>query len=227
MASPTSLRTRRRASPEKNISRGDPGRDVLIVYDDLTTTRARLPRISLLLRRTRPARGVPGDIFYIHSPPRAGDAPLRRARRRIAHRAADHRTEAQRTSRPTSRPTDLDHRWADLHSLRRCSRLGVLPPSTWVNRLLPRRRQSARRGAAATTRSRAISSWPYAQFKKQGVRPVRRAPGRGHANEHRARAADSSVPESSQVLADLSVPNRLPSTGIDSGALRQVHRSIG
>ena len=45
----------------------DQGKDVLIIYDDLSKHALAYPAISLLLRRPPGREAYPGDVFYLHS----------------------------------------------------------------------------------------------------------------------------------------------------------------
>ncbi|NUM25809.1 MAG: F0F1 ATP synthase subunit alpha [Candidatus Buchananbacteria bacterium] len=45
----------------------DNGKDVLVIYDDLTKQAAAYRQVSLLLRRPPGREAFPGDIFYLHS----------------------------------------------------------------------------------------------------------------------------------------------------------------
>ena len=72
----------------------DNGEHALVVYDDLSKQAESYRQLSLLLRRPPGREAYPGDVFYLHSRLLERAAKLsERARRRLAHRAADHRDQ--------------------------------------------------------------------------------------------------------------------------------------
>ena len=131
------------------------GRDVLIVYDDLTHHARAYRELSLLLRRPPGREAFPGDIFYIHS----------RLLERATHLRDDLgggsltalpiiETEAQNISAyiPTNLISITD---GQIYLRRRCSNWAFFPPSTSAS---PFRASAARRNGRPTERWRAISS---------------------------------------------------------------------
>jgi F-type H+-transporting ATPase subunit alpha len=57
------------------------GRDVLIIYDDLTKHAAAYRQMSLLLRRPPGREAYPGDVFYLHSRLLERSASMRSAKK--------------------------------------------------------------------------------------------------------------------------------------------------
>ena len=91
------------------------GEHALVVYDDLSKQAEAYRQLSLLLRRPPGREAYPGDVFYLHSRLLERAAKLvRRARRRLAHRAAGHRDQGRRRLGLHPDQRDLDHRRPDL-----------------------------------------------------------------------------------------------------------------
>jgi len=131
------------------------GRDVLIVYDNLTQHAEAYRELSLLLRRPPGREAFPGDIFYIHS------RMLERATHLSKERGGGSltalpiiETEAQDISAyiPTNLISITD---GQIYLSPSLFELGVLPRWMWAN---PFRAWVARPNGRLTARSRATSS---------------------------------------------------------------------
>ena len=161
------------------------GKDVLIVYDDLTKHAQSYREMSLLLRRPPGREAYPGDVFYLHS--------------RLLERAAklsDDMGGGSMTALPGDRNTggrffrihphqrDLDYRRSDLPDA-----ATLLPRNPACRRYRPlgfsRRRCSPNqgdevRGRSAQTRARAVS-------RPRGICEALERPRQGDAESTDAR----------------------------------------
>ena len=197
------------------------GRDVLIVYDDLTHHARAYRELSLLLRRPPGREAFPGDIFYIHS--------------RLLERATHLRkelgggsltalpiieTEAQDISAyiPTNLISITD---GQIYLSPSLFELGVLPAvdvGKSVSRVGGKAQRAAYRAVAGDLKL------AYAQFEElETFCPLRRPPGRRHAQEHRARTADPRLPQAAGIRAGVRARADRRPPGADREAVR--HRS--
>jgi F-type H+-transporting ATPase subunit alpha len=78
----------------------DQGRDVVIVYDDLTNHANAYRHVSLLLKRPPGREAYPGDIFYLHSRllERSSNVFLKHTGKGFIHASAEEYTIAKSTS---------------------------------------------------------------------------------------------------------------------------------
>ena len=155
----------------KPASKDNPGRAVLCVYDDLSKQAVAYRQMSLTLRRPPGREAYPGDVFYLHSPPaRARREDERRARRRVADRAAGHRDAGRRRVGLHPDQRHLHHGRPDLPAVRPV--LPGRPPCRQRRHLrLPRRRRRADQGDEAG--GRLAAARPRVVPRVGRVRPVR------------------------------------------------------
>ena len=93
----------------------NPGRHVLIIYDDLSKQAVAYRQMSLTLRRPPGREAYPGDIFYLHS--RLLERAVKMSdemRRRLHDGSADHRDPGWRRLRLHSDQRDFHYRRSDL-----------------------------------------------------------------------------------------------------------------
>jgi len=95
------------------------GKHVLIIFDDLSKQAEAYRAVSLLLRRPPGREAYPGDVLLpALAFARALREAVRRARRGLDDRSADHRDQGERRLGIHPDQRDLDHRRPDLPAVR-------------------------------------------------------------------------------------------------------------
>ena len=174
------------------------GRDVLIVYDDLTQHARAYRELSLLLRRPPGREAFPGDIFYIHS------RMLERATHLSKERGGGSltalpiiETEAQDISAyiPTNLISITD---GQIYLSPTLFELGVLP-AVDVGKSVSRVGGAAQR--PHIVQSRATSSSPTRSSRNWKHSPSSAPVSMNRPQDYRSRAANSRVPQAVGIAA--------------------------
>ncbi len=201
------------------------GRDVLIVYDDLTQHARAYRELSLLLRRPPGREAFPGDIFYIHSRLLERSTHLRQELGGGSLTALPIiETEAQNMSAyiPTNLISITD---GQIYLSPSLFELGVLPAVDVGQVRVAGRRQGAagglpRRGRRPQARLCAVRG-------ARDLRPVRRPAGRRHPQVDRAWTTHPRLPEAGGICAGLRARTDRHPAGVDRRPLRSGDRWTG
>jgi F-type H+-transporting ATPase subunit alpha len=194
------------------------GRDVLIVYDDLTHHARAYRELSLLLRRPPGREAFPGDIFYIHS----------RLLERATHLRKDLgggsltalpviETEAQNISAyiPTNLISITD---GQIYLSPTLFQLGVLPAvdvGKSVSRVGGKAQRAAYRAVAGDLKL------GYAQFEELGPLPASALGWMKITEGHRAWATHPGLPQATGIRPGVRARANRCTAGVDRGNLRR------
>ena len=169
------------------------GKDVLVIYDDLSKHAVAYRALSLLLHRPPGREAYPGDVFYLHSRLLERAANLQNGG--CSDRAPDHRDAGRRRFRLYPDQRHFDHRRPDLP---RDRAVQLRHPSGSQPRYLgiPCRRQRADQGDEEGRRH--AQAGVLAVPRAAGVLAVRLRPRRGYQEASAIRASVSSRCSSSR-----------------------------